>query len=124
MGTPTFVIVDDDTISSDVCSQAVMLRYPDATVYVARTGKECLSLLETVTPDVVLMDLKLPIMDGWETLSHIRANEAMANLPVVALTGYHSASVAHDVTQAGFTAYVPKPIDIELLNETLAGLVG
>ena len=124
MGTPTFIIVDDDSISSDVCGQAILLRYPDATIHVARTGKECLSLLETVTPDVVLMDLKLPIMDGWETLSKIRANAALSSLPVVALTGYHSASVAHDVTQAGFTAYVPKPIDIELLNETLAGLVG
>jgi CheY-like chemotaxis protein len=124
MGTPTFMIVDDDSISSDVCSQAILLRYPDATLYLARTGKECLNLLETVTPDVVLMDLKLPIMDGWETLRQIRANDVLAKLPVVALTGYHSASVARDVTQAGFTAYVPKPIDIELLNETLAGLVG
>ena len=88
------------------------------------TATRFVALLENVTPDVVLMDLKLPIMDGWETLREIRANPALANLPVVALTGYHSASVAHDVTQAGFTAYVPKPIDIELLNDTLAGLVG
>jgi two-component system CheB/CheR fusion protein len=121
---PTVLIVDDDSISADVCSQAVMLRYADATIHIARTGKECLSVLEKVTPDVVLMDLKLPIMDGWETLRNIRANSAFDSLPVIALTGYHSASVAQDVKEAGFTAYVPKPIDLEILNQTLDGIIG
>lgn len=121
---PNILIVDDDPISIDVCSQAILLRYKSAALHVARTGQECLSVLENVTPDVVLMDLKLPIMDGWETLRNIRANADLSGLPVVALTGYHSASVAHDVKAAGFTAYVPKPIDLALLNETLAGIIG
>ena len=120
---PIILIVEDDTISIEVASQAILLHFANATIHVARTGKECMSVLEQVTPDVVLMDLKLPIMDGWEALQNIRADAALSAIPVVALTGYHSASVAHDVKQAGFTAFVPKPIDLEVFNQTLDSIV-
>ena len=60
---------------------------------------------------MIIMDLAMPEMDGWETLMEIRANPATAHIPVVAITAYHSANVAQDAVQAGFDAYFPKPPD-------------
>ena len=120
---PIILIVDDDVVSIEVASQAVLLRFTNATIHTARSGQECMSVLQSVMPDVVLMDLKLPFMDGWEALQNMRSDQRLSTIPVVAVTGYHSASVANDVLLAGFNAFVPKPIDLDLLNQTLASII-
>lgn len=104
------LIVEDEYDSIQVMTR--VLTHHGATVYVARNGRECLHILKDFTPSIILMDLDMPIMDGWEALAQIRANPATKHLPVVAITAYHSANVAEDAAQAGFDGYFAKPVSI------------
>jgi CheY-like chemotaxis protein len=100
-----------------------ILQHHGAKVTVAHNGHECLKLLTQIQPTLVMMDLALPEMDGWETLAKIRANPQYAHLPVVAITAYHSANVEEDAHTAGFDAYFSKPLDTLSIVKQLAALV-
>lgn len=103
------VIVVEDTFDDRHLASTILAHY-GVNVIIARNGKECLKLLDTVHPTMIITDLAMPEMDGWEMLRQLRSNDATYNIPVVAITAYHSADVAHDATRAGFDAYFPKPI--------------
>jgi CheY-like chemotaxis protein len=62
-------------------------------------------------------------MDGWQTLASIRANPALATIPVVAITAYHSYNVAEDARRAGFDAYFPKPLNISTFMNNLEQII-
>lgn len=115
------LIVEDEYDSIQVMSR--VLRYHGATVYVARNGHECLQVLDHFNPSVILMDLDMPLMDGWETLAHIRANPMTKHLPVVAITAYHSANVAEDAEKAGFNGYFPKPVSVRSIIPRLEQII-
>jgi CheY-like chemotaxis protein len=102
------LVVEDEYDSLQVVSK--VLQYHHIHVTVARNGRECLQILPEVNPTLIVMDLAMPEMDGWETLVEIRANPATAHIPVVAVTAYGSDRVASDALQAGFNGYFPKPV--------------
>ena len=68
-------------------------------------------------------DLALPNMDGWQTLASIRSNPTLAEIPVVAITAYHSFNVAEDARRAGFDAYFPKPLNISTFMNNLEQII-
>jgi CheY-like chemotaxis protein len=103
------LVVEDEHDSAQVVSQ--ILLYYGVEVFVARNGFECLDALRDLTPTLIITDLAMPGMDGWQTLSEIRANPQTANIPVVAVTAYHSANVAQGAIEAGFDAYYAKPLE-------------
>ena len=74
------------------------------------TGIEALAGLRAKRPDLVLLDISLPEMDGTEVLQHIREDPALASLPVIALTAHAMAGDRSKFLNAGFDAYVTKPI--------------
>lgn len=115
------LVVEDEYDSIQMVSK--ILRHHGAEVHVARTGLECLEILETLMPSLVIMDLALPEMDGWETLTKIRANPTTRELPVVAITAYHSVSVEEDAREAGFNAYFPKPLNTNRIIQQLGEIV-
>ncbi len=115
------LVVEDEYDSIQMVSK--ILRHHGAEVHVARTGLECLEILETLMPSLVIMDLALPEMDGWETLAKIRANPTTRELPVVAITAYHSVSVEEDAREAGFNAYFPKPLNTNRIIQQLGEIV-
>jgi CheY-like chemotaxis protein len=115
------LIVEDEYDSIQVMSR--VLTHHGATVYVARNGRECLNILKTFTPSIILMDLDMPIMNGWEALAAIRANPETQHLPVVAITAYHSATVAEDAIHAGFNGYFPKPVSIRSIIPRLEQII-
>lgn len=115
------LVVEDEFDSIQMVSK--ILQHYGATVHVARNGHECMELIEEVNPTLVIMDLALPEMDGWETLSQIRRHHAMSDVPVVAITAYHSVSVAEDAASAGFNAYFPKPLDTASIIRQLAEVI-
>ncbi len=123
MGTSEWkiLVVEDEYDSVQVVSQ--VLEYHGIQVYVARNGKECLDLLEDIMPTLVIMDLAMPEMDGWQTLVAMRSNPATAHIPVVAITAYHSVSVADDAMKAGFDSYFAKPIDPATFVSQLAEII-
>ena len=75
----------------------------------AGDGAAALACTTEQTPDVVLMDLSLPGIDGWEATRRLKADERTAHIPVVALTAYDGAGELERATQAGCDWFVPKP---------------
>jgi two-component system cell cycle response regulator DivK len=116
------LVVEDEFDSIQMLSK--ILTHHGARVEVAKSGFECLKALETAIPTLIIMDLALPGMDGWETLDKIRQNPRTAHIPVVAITAYHSPSVAEDAHHAGFNAYLPKPLDTNAFVQQIAGVIG
>lgn len=88
------------------------------------TGAAALTGLRTDTPALVLLDISLPVMDGTEVLQHIRADEALRALPVIALTAHAMAGDREKYLGLGFDAYVTKPIvDEQILLDEIERLL-
>ena len=75
----------------------------------AANGAEALTCTSAQFPDVVLMDLSLPVVDGWEATRRLKADERTAHIPVVALTAHDGAGELQRATRAGCDWFVPKP---------------
>ena len=89
-----------------------VLEYAGFTVLVAMTGEEAVLRAHEARPDLVLMDLQLPGMDGFEVLRRLRGDDATANIPVVALTAFAMQQDRERARGAGFEGYLVKPIDV------------
>ena len=72
-------------------------------------GLEGLKVLAHVTPTLILLDLSMPQMDGWEMIKRVRANPKTAHVPVIALTAHAMRGDKERVLAAGFDGYIPKP---------------
>jgi CheY-like chemotaxis protein len=82
-------------------------------VLTARDGAEGVATVEREQPDLVVMDLQMPVMDGYEAAGVIKANPATAAIPLVAVTAYAMVGDRETVMAAGFDGYLTKPIDAE-----------
>lgn len=89
----------------------------------ASDGASAVELAERERPDIILMDLNLPIMDGLEATKLIRSNTEMLETVVVAVTAYSDQDYRSRALDAGCNAFVTKPIDFEWLNELLTNLL-
>lgn len=115
------LVVEDEFDSIRMVSK--ILRHHGAEVAIAKDGHECLAILEDVAPHLIMMDLALPELDGWQTLEQVRANPKTAHIPVVAMTAYHSVSVEEDAVIAGFDAYFSKPLETGTIVGLLAEII-
>jgi two-component system, cell cycle response regulator DivK len=75
----------------------------------ASNGMEALERASEDLPDIILMDLSLPVMDGWEATRRLKANDRTASIPVVALTGHALVGISEGARKAGCDAFVTKP---------------
>lgn len=75
----------------------------------AANGMEALQRAADDTPDIILMDLSLPVMDGWEATRRLKADARTAHIPIVALTGHALAGISEGAKRAGCNAFVTKP---------------
>jgi two-component system, cell cycle response regulator DivK len=89
----------------------------------AENGAKAVEIAQTERPDIILMDLSLPIMDGLTATEKIRATEGLDGLPIIAVTAHQETDFRADAKAAGFDAYVTKPIDIDFLSELIRGLL-
>jgi CheY-like chemotaxis protein len=85
----------------------------------AGDGREALAKLEEVTPDLVLMDIQLPKLDGYAVLHQLRGDRRFSRLPVIALTAYAMRSDEEKARRAGFDSYLTKPVDRAVLMEMI-----
>lgn len=92
-------------------------------VFEAENGQAAVETAIRETPDVILMDLTLPLMDGFEATKLIRRNEVLKNVPIIAVTAHKENDFRSDAKASGFDAYVTKPIDVNWLKELIAGLL-
>ena len=89
-----------------------VLEYAGFTVLVAMSGEEAVTRAQTARPDLILMDLQLPGIDGHEALGRLRDDTRTATIPVVALTAYAMRQDRERAIAAGFDGYLQKPIDV------------
>lgn len=92
----------------------------DYEVLVAVDGEEGLSLAKGEVPDLILMDLSLPKMDGWTATEQIKADDALKHIPIIALTAHAMVGDREKALQAGCDDYISKPIDLRELTSKLA----
>ncbi len=88
----------------------------------AADGKLAVDLALQEHPDVILMDLALPYLDGIEAAKQIRAGEAMPNVTIIAVTAHQDGNFRQEAKSSGFDAYVTKPIDMDWLSELIGRL--
>jgi two-component system, cell cycle response regulator DivK len=98
-----------------------VLEYAGYDVRVARTGEDGVTLAVKEPPDLVLMDLQLPGIDGVEALRQLRASPRTADIPVVAVTAQAMKQDRERVLEAGFDGYVEKPISVRAFPEQVRG---
>jgi two-component system cell cycle response regulator DivK len=98
-----------------------VLEYAGYDVRVARTGEDGVTLAVKEPPDLVLMDLQLPGIDGMEALRRLRASPRTADIPVVAVTAQAMKQDRERVLEAGFDGYVEKPISVRAFPEQVRG---
>ena len=92
-------------------------------VFEAENGKVAVDAAIREKPDVILMDLTLPLMDGFAATKLIRQEEQLKDVPIIAVTAHQEDDFRSDAKASGFDAYVTKPIDVNWLKELIAGLL-
>ncbi len=104
---PRVLLVDDYPDAREMYTE--YLEFSGFDVVEAGNGMEALQRAVDTTPDIILMDLSLPVMDGWEATRRLKADKCTASIPVVALTGHALADISEGAKRAGCDAFVTKP---------------
>lgn len=110
------VLIVDDHYDNVVIAK-IALEFFGATVATALDGEEALAIVDATRPTIILLDLSMPVMSGWETLPRLRALPTLADVPIVAVTAHAMPGDRSRVLEAGFDAYISKPYDIRTLLE-------
>jgi two-component system cell cycle response regulator DivK len=115
------LIVEDVEFNRDL---VVKLLEDDYEILTASDGEEGLRLAERERPDLILMDLSLPVIDGWEATRRLKANEALKNIPIIALSAHAMMGDEEKARECGCDDYLSKPLDEDLLFEKLGQFLG
>ena len=109
--------VEDNEMNRDMLSRR--LERKGYTIEIAGNGEEALKKIKKSIPDLVLMDMNLPIKNGWETCTEIRNNPDTTKLPIIALTAHAMAEDEKKARDVGCNDFTTKPIDFPLLIEKI-----
>lgn len=113
--TGKILIVDDNATGRELLRDTIELE-GEYEIVTAANGRDALDVAERERPDLILMDLQMPLMDGYETTEHLKADPGTADIPVVALTASHVMSEDHQrAMQVGCADYLQKPVSRLLL---------
>lgn len=107
------LIVDDEPDNLELV--AVYFNFVGANIRTAHDGQEGLEALSAFHPDLILLDLSMPHMDGWEMKAALRANPMTRDIPTIALTAHAMQTDKDRVREAGFDGYISKPISLPTL---------
>jgi two-component system cell cycle response regulator DivK len=110
MSGPTVLLVEDNERNLKLARD--LLEFNGFTVHVSTTGEDAVGEAQRRRPDIILMDLQLPGMDGHAALSLLRADPRTAGIPVVALTAFAMPSDRARALEEGFDGYLEKPISV------------
>jgi CheY-like chemotaxis protein len=119
---PTILIVEDHADTRD--AMGLLLADLGYRVLLATCGSDALTILKARRPDLILCDVRMPGMDGFDFVKAVRALPGVAGVRVVAVTGVTDRAVVARLLQAGFDAHLTKPIDYDVLDGTLRRLLG
>ncbi len=117
---PKVLLVEDNEMNRDMLSRRLQRRGFE--VVFAVDGAEGVAKSKTELPDIVLMDMSLPVMNGWEATRAIKADAGTRHIPVVALTAHSMAGDREKAMEAGCSDYDTKPVDLPRLLEKMGAL--
>jgi two-component system, cell cycle response regulator DivK len=119
---PKILLVEDNELNRDMLSRRLIrLGY---SMTIAVDGREALEMAVSETPDLILMDLSLPEIDGWEATRRLKADPATQNIPVIALTAHAMSGDREKALDAGCDDFDTKPVELPRLIEKIEALLG
>lgn len=119
---PKILLVEDNELNRDMLSRRLERR--GYGILLASDGEEGVARAKSEMPDLILMDMSLPVLDGWTATQRIKADAQTASIPVIALTAHAMASDEQKAREAGCDDFDTKPIELtRLLEKMLAQLV-
>ncbi len=116
------ILIADDKASSRELIRT-LLEYAGYEVYEAADGQEAVEIARATSLDLILLDIHMPLLDGYGAVREMRRDERLKNLPIVALTASAMHTDRDRVLKAGFTAYITKPVNLGVLREELKRLL-
>lgn len=119
---PKILIVEDNDMNRDMLSRRLGRRGYD--VVMAVDGAAGVALASAESPDLVIMDLRLPVLDGWEATRRIKADPVTAGIPVIALTADAFVEDREKALAAGCDSFETKPVEFQRLLSTIELLLG
>ena len=114
------LIVDDDPDTLFTLNE--MVQATGCKTHTAKGGSECLKIIENIKPDLILLDIMMPEMDGFQTLKNIRRNNDLAGIPIYAVTAKAMVGDKEIILKHGFNDYIPKPVNTKIISSKIAQL--
>ncbi len=118
---PRILLVEDNEMNRDMLSRRLIRK--GYAVVCAEDGQQGLDLARTEKPDLILMDMSLPVLDGWEATRRLKADPELQRLPVIALTAHAMATDEEKAREAGCDDYDTKPIELPRLLGKIEALL-
>jgi two-component system, cell cycle response regulator DivK len=119
---PKILLVEDNEMNRDMLSRRLARR--EYEVLVAVDGKEGVVMAGSEAPDLILMDMSLPVMDGWEATRQLKASPETKAIPIIALTAHAMSGDREKAMEAGCDDYDTKPIEFPRLLAKMEALLG
>jgi CheY-like chemotaxis protein len=107
------LLVEDEQGNIDVVQNILELMFNQHTLLIARDGHEAIKLAYEEKPDLILMDLGIPKLDGWEVTRSLKSNENFRDTPILAVTAHAMVGDRERALKAGCDDYFPKPIEVD-----------
>ena len=118
---PKILLVEDNEMNRDMLSRR--LQRKGYSVVTAEDGEKGLLLARSETPDLILMDISLPVMGGWEVTRLLKGNESTCHIPIIALTAHAWVTDREKAMEAGCDDYDTKPVEFARLSEKIENLL-
>jgi two-component system, cell cycle response regulator DivK len=118
---PKILLVEDDEMNRDMLSRR--LQRKGYQVVLAMDGQNALEMAQAQAPDLVLMDMSLPVLDGWEATRRLKTDAATRHIPVIALTGHAMSSDHEKAIDVGCDDYDIKPVELPRLLGKIEALL-
>jgi CheY-like chemotaxis protein len=116
------LLVEDNEMNRDMLSRRLIRR--GFQVVFAMDGQQGVDLARSERPDIILMDMSLPVIDGWEATRRVKADEATRSVPVIGLTAHAMAGDREKAIEAGCDDYDTKPVELDRLIGKIERLIG
>ncbi len=118
---PRILLIEDNEINRDMLSRRLTKRGYE--LVIAVDGAEGVAKARSEQPDLILMDMSLPVIDGWEATRRLKADDATKAVPVIALTAHAMSTDREKAMEAGCDAYETKPVELPRLLEAIQKLL-
>ena len=116
------LLVEDNEMNRDMLSRRLIRR--GFQVVFAMDGQQGVDLARSEQPDIILMDMSLPVIDGWEATRRVKADDATRRVPVIGLTAHAMAGDREKAIEAGCDDYDTKPVELDRLIGKIERLIG